>query len=118
MTVARLLAVQLTQEQISLLIKNVVDDFSEIPGLLSIILFGSACAGTMTNASDLDVVLLFETESAAGYARRNIGTYRIKSIWPMDLLCVDRATFERKSKIGGIYFVARDEGRVIFGRCL
>lgn len=115
MTLARFLAKKLSEEEINELVHNIIADFSSAPGLRSILLFGSAANGTMTDASDIDVILIFDTKESSSRARKSVGSLRRKSAWPMDLLCVDIKTFQRKSKVGGIYFVAQNEGRVIFG---
>lgn len=115
MTLARFTAKKLDDKTVEELVNNVLEDFSTLPALQAIVLFGSAARGEMTDASDLDVVLLFDTRENATLVRKTVHQARRKSTWPMDILCSDVPTFLRKSEIGGIYSVARSEGRAIFG---
>ena len=93
-----------------------VEDFRAFPGLDRVILFGSAARGTMTEASDLDIVLVFDLREQAIDALKRLYSARQRSHWPIDILSVDRAHFEKMSRLGGILFVAADEGRTIFER--
>ena len=115
MTLARFTAVPLPLADVEKLLQNVVDDFKEIPGLCSIFVFGSAARGTMTDASDLDILLVFHSKEDSHSAHRSVSRYRKKAVWPMDFLCVDQKTFHDKSQIGGVYFVIREEGKMIYG---
>lgn len=115
MTLARFTATKLTSEQTNTLIKNVVTDFAMLPGLQAILLFGSAANETMTTASDIDILLVLDTKENVALSRKLFPSLRKHSTWPMDLLCIDVETFKQKSQIGGICFVARTEGKVIFG---
>lgn len=113
-----LTAKKLEESQVKSLVQNVLDDFSSVPGLRSIILFGSAAEGTMTEASDIDVLLIFHSEKEVNEGRKLIPFLRKKAMWPMDLLCTDYETYSKKSRIGGVYFVARTEGKLIWGEPL
>lgn len=115
MTVARFTAEKISNSDLELLLQAIVDDFSGAQGLVAILLFGSAVHGSMTTASDLDVVLVFGTKESCLQGRKLVPYLRKKAVWPMDLICVDEETFKAKSEIGGIYFVAKREGRVLFG---
>ncbi|MBI1862271.1 MAG: nucleotidyltransferase domain-containing protein [Deltaproteobacteria bacterium] len=114
MSLAKLTAAKLSQDEISELIQRTVDGLQGIPGLERAILFGSAARGEMSEASDLDVVLIFDSVSHAKEGARLAQWQRVKPLWPTDFLSTDRATYETRSHLGGVFFCAREEGRDIF----
>lgn len=115
MTLARLTARKLSQEETKVLINAAVRELSVLPALKAMILFGSASADQMTEASDLDVVMVFADTNAAQYASKTVHSLRREALWPMDILCVDLETYREKRDVGGVYFVAHREGGLIFG---
>lgn len=88
----------------------------EVSSPEKIILFGSAVTGKFDAMSDIDLVVIYPTPELAIDARKVL--YRSKPLksQAVDYLCVDRDTFEKKSTIGGIYYLAAHEGRVLFDR--
>lgn len=116
MTLAKFIARKLTPNEVNAEIEGLLDDFRYLPGLKKIILFGSAAFGQMSEASDLDVVLIFDSPDEARNASRKVYKIRKNSHWPADILCADTASYEQRSQMGGVLFVARQEGRVIFTR--
>lgn len=115
MTLARITAKKLTADEIQTLVNTVVEELSVVPDLKAMILFGSASEKTMTEASDLDVVMVFGSEETARQASKNVHGLRKKALWPMDILCIDVETYRSKRDVGGVYFVAHREGKLIFG---
>jgi predicted nucleotidyltransferase len=115
MSLVRLTAKKLTAAQITAEVDRLLTDCKKQPGLIKVILFGSANQGTMTEASDLDLVLIFATATEAKQASRSMHALRTTS-WPADLLCIDEKLYEDRSQSGGVFFVARNEGRVIYER--
>jgi predicted nucleotidyltransferase len=87
------------------------------PKPLRIVLFGSAAQGTMTDASDIDVLLIFDTEESLKSARRAIWESRPAEAWPVDLLFYTAETFRAAvGKGGGPAWIADREGRIVFER--
>jgi predicted nucleotidyltransferase len=115
MTLARLTARKLIPSEVQVLIEHIVQDLSGLPGLVALILFGSAASGEMTEASDIDVVAVFDSTERAHAMGKTIHGQRKRATWPMDILSVDRETFKAKSQVGGVYYVAYREGRAIWG---
>ncbi|MEZ4749316.1 MAG: nucleotidyltransferase domain-containing protein [Bdellovibrionota bacterium] len=102
-------------EEVDFLVRRLLSDILPLDGLEEAILFGSAARGEMTEASDLDIVLIFSRPSEAAHAARTVHQKRKASAeWPTDLLCVDRAAYTEKSAIGGVYLIAREDGRRIY----
>jgi predicted nucleotidyltransferase len=80
-----------------------------------IILFGSAATGQMTEASDLDLLVVepepADTRDRSVRIRRALGDVR----YSVDVIVMSSARFEEtKNLIGGIAYPARKYGRVLY----
>lgn len=116
MSLARLTANPIPQSTVDEMVGKLLFEFRTLPGIESIILFGSAARGTMTESSDLDLLLIFDAPEQARSGFREAQTRRKKMVWPLDLLCVDVSIFKERSAIGGVLFCARTEGKILFKR--
>lgn len=67
----------------------------------------------MTEASDLDLALIYETFEEAEKGRVDVLSVGPLSAWPVDLIFVDRQTFREKRALGGVY-AKICEGRPLF----
>jgi hypothetical protein len=94
--------------------KDLVSTLTSIVAPLEIYVFGSLASGRFDAYSDVDVLLVFEDEQSADSGRRRLHRDRPRIPFPMDIVCIDRATFLEKSRIGGVCFVAATEGERIF----
>jgi uncharacterized protein len=80
-----------------------------------VILFGSAATGTMTDDSDIDLLVV---ESEVSDTRQE--SLRLRDAlgdvpWPVDLIVMSRNRFEEtKSVVGGIAYPAHKYGRVLY----
>ncbi len=77
---------------------------------LKVILFGSAGRGEMTDASDLDFVVVVRTPQEVKQTQRDLNQLSRILDWPVDCLVVSEVECSAKSQIGGVYFIAADEG--------
>lgn len=79
---------------------------------LEIIFFGSIISEGFDEASDIDLLLIYKTLEEADQARRKLyGCMQPKNLeHNLEMICVDQETFSRKSKVGGICFIALNEG--------
>lgn len=82
---------------------------------LAVYLFGSGARGTMTEASDLDLLIVLDDHddmkvAKAGYYRSRKGV-----VWPVDAIFMTGSEFVRKSKAGGVAMMCMQEGRLIYG---
>src|SRR3989442_1456836 len=114
MTLSKLSARPLTPTEIDSEVQKFVQDLSGMGGLEKMILFGSAATKKMTEASDIDLVLIFQTKETARQASKNVQQKRKTAKWPADILCVDTVKFNEASEVGGILYVAKREGTVVF----
>lgn len=81
---------------------------------LKIILLGSALGNQFDDCSDIDLVLIFKSKEDAREARKRLYTSMRPVQRPVECLCVDAEKFNEMSNVGGIYWVAKKEGKVLF----
>ena len=113
MPLTKLTARKLNPEELQELISEVTRPLKQLRGLTKIILFGSTLRAGFSEASDLDFVLIFKSKEEAKGAQKEV--YRVHSgKWPCDFICVDNATYEERSDLGGICHVAKHEGKTIY----
>ncbi len=115
MSLAKLSAKKLTENAQQELVQSLLSDLVVLGGVQEILLFGSAARLEMTEASDIDVVAIFDTHEVAREGAKKFHKNRT-ALWPTDVLFVDRNLFEARSILGGVLFVARDEGKSIYKR--
>lgn len=78
-------------------------------------LFGSASRYEMTEFSDLDIAVIFDSEDEIKKARSE----RIFSLsqaiqWPVDLLVMTHQRFDRRASTGGVCEIIKDEGICLY----
>jgi predicted nucleotidyltransferase len=75
-----------------------------------VVLFGSAVTGSFDEYSDLDFLLIFETETQAKEAQKTVYRSVYSPLRKIDWLCIDEKNLKEKVKKGGVYAVALSEG--------
>lgn len=83
---------------------------------LQIWVFGSAARDEMTEASDVDIALVFGDEEEIKQARRAIHPRPRPDLWPQDLAFFTQADFENRSSLGGLPLIIANEGRLVYER--
>ena len=81
-----------------------------------IILVGSAVHFQMGENSDVDLVIIHPDDCDQKQIRSDLAKNRGQDMWPEDLLIVSESFFLKRSKLGGIYWIAATEGVEIFPR--
>jgi predicted nucleotidyltransferase len=114
MSFHKLLAKKLAPEAVKRLIEQEVANILRTCQPEAVILFGSAALGKMTDSSDLDFVVIFAEASQVDSSRRNYYCSSHPRTWPVDILFIDREDFERKSRLGGVYLIAAQEGKIVY----
>jgi predicted nucleotidyltransferase len=110
------LPVPLSAEDIAAIIERKLQWILSACAPLEVWLFGSAATGDMTEASDIDLILLFRDAAAIREAQRTLArTPRIDG-WPQDLLFYRRRDFYEQSTVGGVPMIAVEDGRRIYHR--
>ena len=82
---------------------------------MAVIVFGSAARGEMTEASDLDLALLYADDDSLRKGRASILGRKPPDGWPLDLLFSTRKGYLAKAEKGGVFELIMREGRVIHG---
>lgn len=114
MSLSKLIAAKLTREEQQGLIERLKEEVLSCIEPKSLILFGSASRYEMTEASDLDLVVIVANPQEIKPAYKALRLTSMKVNWPIDLLITDEKTFQEKASLGGIYYLAHKEGVVLF----
>lgn len=88
------------------------------PAVEQIIVFGSALTNFFDDESDLDLVLIFATPAETRLGERAL--YRVAHTFnrEIDFLCIEKDAFQQKAALGGVYWLAANEGMQVFPRAL
>jgi predicted nucleotidyltransferase len=78
--------------------------------------FGSAARSEMTDHSDVDLALIFLSESDLRAAREVVFKRAPGDDWAQDVLLFTQVDFDRKKKIGGVCHIIASEGVCLFKR--
>ncbi len=114
MSLTRLLAGKLDSQDQERLVQQSLAEILEVCRPRKVILFGSAARCEMTEASDLDYVLIVKYRDEVKPTQKLVNRVAAKIDWPMDCLVLDEDQFSKKSQEGGICFVAKTEGKVLY----
>lgn len=77
-------------------------------------LFGSAARGELTEASDIDIALIFEDTAQLRAARRALASRSRPDNWPQDVLYYTEDDFYRRARSGGAAQIIVEEGRRLY----
>jgi hypothetical protein len=97
-------------------IQTVVKDFilSRVQPA-QIYFFGSICTENFDSQSDVDVIVVLPDQADLNVARKSLYACEQPPIGhSIEFICVDEKTFLEKSLVGGVYFVAVNEGRLAY----
>lgn len=81
---------------------------------VAIYLFGSATTEHFHEDSDIDCLVIFETEIEVRRSWKLYSKIRSQTNRPFDFVVMSSLEFERKRDLGGIAFIAWTEGRQIY----
>lgn len=99
------------------LINNKIDWITKASSPIRIVLFGSAANGEMTEASDLDLIVIYDNDSDLKEIQKGIFMNRPKDDWPQDIFFYTEETYRKsRQKGGGICWLAELEGKTIYSR--
>lgn len=78
---------------------------------IKLVFFGSIVREDFDAWSDIDIIAIYSSAESAYKARRILYSKPLPMVGhPLEIICVDEDTFTRKAAVGGIYFVAKNEG--------
>lgn len=113
----KLTAQKLTAEETEALVQAKLQWLLGLSQPLAIWLIGSAARGEMTDASDIDLVLLFENESIKKTSMAAVYKTPCTVEWPTDLLPYSQEEFTKSANSGGgVCWLALREGRLLYGK--
>ena len=107
----RLKTTKYSKEQVEVLIQDSTKLIQKLVSPQHIILIGSSLTEQFDQWSDLDFVLIFDSKIIAKKSEKILYSHSIDFPCPIDFICVDLETYQKKSKIGGIFFMAENSGR-------
>lgn len=79
-----------------------------------VILFGSAARQELTDQSDLDFLLVFDTPADCRNASAQARQGKPLGSIPVDLICVPWPEYVRKRDMGGVCMIAAEDGRILY----
>ncbi len=113
----KLLAKPLTREQIQNLVQAKVDWIVHTCNPRQVILFGSAARNEMTEASDIDLIVIVDDNENTRAMHHLLAKTRPKDSWAQDLILVTQSEFVKKvQKGGGACWIANSEGITVYQR--
>lgn len=77
-------------------------------------LFGSAATGGMTEASDIDLALIFLAIADIRDSRQRLSRTSRLSDWPQDLVWFQADDFYERAQVGGLPMIILQEGRRLY----
>jgi predicted nucleotidyltransferase len=111
----KLTAEKLSTEQTDELITNRVNWILRYTKPQKIVLFGSAANDAMSTASDLDLIVIFQSRLELKQDMATLYKNYLCDGWPTDLLSYTSEEFEtQQQKGGGVCWLAAREGRVLY----
>jgi hypothetical protein len=110
----RLFAKKLTAETSSALIADTTAFLLSLGRVQRIILFGSGARGELTESSDLDFALIFESDQDKSVFKKAALTSPRPHQIPLDFLFYTQSEFDGRLARGGTAEIIADEGRVVF----
>ena len=115
-----LLPTRLTEAETEKILRDKLHWILEAPGAegcapRAVIAFGSAARGEMTEASDVDIALVYPDAKSLKIGRAAIYRQAPPDAWPLDLLFATEDSFRVGREKGGLFALVMDEGRVLHG---
>ncbi len=110
-----LLPARLSAEDTERILSDKLRWILEASSPMAVIVFGSAARGEMTEASDLDLAIIYPDEDSLRKGRASVLGRKPPDSWPVDLLFATRKGYFEKAEKGGVFELVRREGRVIHG---
>lgn len=81
-----------------------------------IYIFGSYARGTISGTSDLDLAIIFENQEQLIRQKKIILNSKLFLDYSTDLLFFTRDEFEKKSALGGVCTIIKNEGKIIYDK--
>lgn len=110
----KLTAKKLTHYEAKHILDSIIIDFNRMDISSKVYLFGSALENKMTTASDVDLLLTFENLKTLKEGRKKCAGLSARVGWPVECLFYLEEEFIKRSTIGGVCMIAKEDGRLIY----
>ena len=111
----RLLAKKLDHQVVTTLVQSELADILSVCEPIQVFLFGSAARGEMTDASDLDFLLILPDHTDVKAVKSKYYCRKRQRDYPVDIIFMTASDFAQKSQIGGIAMICANEGKRLIG---
>lgn len=111
---SRLTALELHDEEIRSITEIIQNRILSVSKPNRIVLFGSAAAGRMSQASDFDVAIIFDDSADLKDKQKKILRANLFRDLDVDLLFFSDSEFARKSQVGGVCWEIERTGKVLY----
>ena len=105
---------RVSPEETSAIVRGKLDWILEVCTPREVWLFGSAARGELTEASDIDLALVFATGDEISFAREALHRRARSDLWPQDVVFFLKEDIERRASIGGLPMLIMREGVRIY----
>ena len=113
----KILATPLSDEETNKFINQGLINIVASGEPLFLYLIGSAARNNMTTTSDLDFIAVYKNrEELLNAKQKYYSTKRPTDAIPVDIIFTTIDEYNQKSKIGGIFMVCSQEGKLLFQR--
>jgi predicted nucleotidyltransferase len=114
MTLKRLLAKPISRTDVEPIISEELAALLTACKPANVFLFGSAARDEMTDASDLDLLVVVADGANLKDIKKKYYCRRKTHMWPVDVLFMEQSEFQMKSQIGGAAMLCLQEGILLF----
>lgn len=105
---------KMSKEARDALLARAVQAVVDVHDPVAIYAVGSILNDDFDESSDIDLVVVVKEMSLAKNAWRLRRRVREKAAWPIDLVYFDVSSFEAKKNVGGMAYIAAQEGKAVF----
>jgi predicted nucleotidyltransferase len=81
-----------------------------------IVLIGSLADGSFGSGSDIDLVIVYSDQQSLTAAKKLLSRAGLNPEYPVDYLMCTQERFDKQKLIGGPFFVAHNEGVVLYDK--
>lgn len=111
----RILAKKLDQALVTSLVQGELAEILAICQPIEVFLFGSAARDEMTDASDLDFLVVLPDQTDLKAIKKRYYCRKKQHDYPVDIIFMMESDFKQKAKIGGVAMICANEGRRLMG---
>ena len=112
----RVLAKPIEDSVVEALVQSELADILMLCAPIKVYLFGSAARKEMTDASDIDLLVVLTDDSDLKQIKHQYYCRKKGHMYPVDMIFVHQSEFASKAKVGGVAMICEQEGRILLER--